>query len=185
MYTNAYWTWEAEIPEAMCTRFIGHFNDELAQKGGINAEGKEITLNADIRETDLVWISSGEIFDCLFRYIQSANINGEWKFDLSGMEDVQLGRYSVDGHYGWHIDGDRPCAENFQRKLSCSLQLSDPDSYEGGDLVLRLNDRETYVAPRKQGTIIVFPSFREHQVTPVTSGVRYSAVGWMRGPAFR
>jgi PKHD-type hydroxylase len=37
----------------------------------------------------------------------------------------------------------------------------------------------------KQGSIVVFPSFIEHKVTPVTKGVRYTAVTWANGPSFR
>ena len=38
---------------------------------------------------------------------------------------------------------------------------------------------------REQGSIIVFPSFVYHQVTPVTRGMRHSLVGWIAGPTFR
>ena len=56
--------------------------------------------------------------------------------------------------------------------------------YEGGDL--RLYGGDDYdTAPKKQGTIIGFPSYVLHEVTPVTSGVRYSLVGWAQGPKFK
>ena len=38
---------------------------------------------------------------------------------------------------------------------------------------------------RKKGSILIFPSFVEHRVTPVTKGVRKSLVGWYEGPKFR
>jgi len=37
---------------------------------------------------------------------------------------------------------------------------------------------------RALGSISFFPSYTIHEVTPVTSGVRYSLVGWACGPAF-
>jgi PKHD-type hydroxylase len=80
---------------------------------------------------------------------------------------------------------DPPCAENFQRKLSCSVQLSDENDYEGGDLLFQPGSDKEIIVPKKQGSIIVFSSMLRHKVAPVTSGTRYSAVAWMRGPAFK
>jgi PKHD-type hydroxylase len=68
-----------------------------------------------------------------------------------------------------------------QRKISASLLLNDESEYEGGDLIIL----DETVKTKKQGTIIVFPSFMAHQVTPVTKGVRYSAVCWMTGPKWK
>ena len=64
--------------------------------------------------------------------------------------------------------------------LSFVLPLSDPESYEGGELVLKPSFQEKSI-PLEQGKIIVFPSFILHKVTPVTSGTRYMLVGWLRG----
>ena len=75
---------------------------------------------------------------------------------------------SEEGFYNWHEDITW-CNDNmFQRKLSFSVQLSDSDDYEGGDLIFDLPPelcppKETV---RKQGTIIIFPSFVRHMVTP-------------------
>jgi PKHD-type hydroxylase len=105
-----------------------------------------------------------------------------WDFDITEHEAVQLAHYGVGQHYDWHVDCAVP-EEGLQRKLSFTLQLSDPDSYEGGDLLI---GREAAKAvTRKQGSIVVFPSCVFHKVTPVTQGERFSAVSWMRGPQFR
>ena len=69
------------------------------------------------------------------------------------------------------------------RKLSITVQLSDPSDYEGGDLQFLIT-REPVTAKREKGNAIVFPSFMIHQVKPVTKGVRYSLVCWCSGPAF-
>jgi PKHD-type hydroxylase len=85
------------------------------------------------------------------------------------------------------MDTFAPDEGNFQRKLSCSVQLTDPDTYEGGDLILQTGKNETdrHTFTRKRGSVIVFPSMVYHKVTPVTSGTRFSAVAWMRGQAFK
>ncbi|MGB0178111.1 MAG: 2OG-Fe(II) oxygenase, partial [Owenweeksia sp.] len=82
----------------------------------------------------------------------------------------------------WHMDFG--AGEISHRKLSMTVQLSDPADYEGGDLEFMINQK-VVTAPRTRGTVIVFPSFILHRVTPVTKGVRHSVVGWVSGTPFR
>ena len=72
------------------------------------------------------------------------------------------------------------------------LSLEDGDKYEGGDFEFDLkNDSESKpvmmkcAEARKKGTLIFFPSYVWHRVTPVTSGIRYSLVIWNRGLPYR
>ena len=67
--------------------------------------------------------------------------------------------------------------------MSLTVQLSDEDDYEGGDLILNDNKEESrsYKVSRGKGSVIVFDSRTLHQVTPVTKGVRYSLVKWYHG----
>ncbi len=82
-----------------------------------------------------------------------------------------------------------PGATTICSNASCHspVQLSESDSYEGGDLIFDLPpelcpDKELM---RKQGTIIIFPSFVRHMVTPVTEGERHAMVSWIEGLNFR
>jgi predicted 2-oxoglutarate/Fe(II)-dependent dioxygenase YbiX len=85
------------------------------------------------------------------------------------------------GHFHWHNDYgvERPLSK---RKLTVSIQLSDGGDYEGGDFEVFGTPQPL---PRAQGSILVFPAFMHHQVTPVTSGVRRAMVGWLAGPPLR
>jgi PKHD-type hydroxylase len=69
--------------------------------------------------------------------------------------------------------------------LSISVQLSDPSEYEGGDLQFSLYGDRTVIAEKEQGTMVIFPSYMRHRVTPVTRGTRRSLVTWITGPPFR
>lgn len=105
-----------------------------------------------------------------------------YRFELSGFSDFF--QYSVyhgaeGGHFGWHIDQVRGPAH---RKLSFSLQLSGPDEYAGGDLVIHAAQPAT--APKNRGVLIAFPSYALHRVTPVTAGTRKAMVFWTAGPPF-
>jgi PKHD-type hydroxylase len=70
------------------------------------------------------------------------------------------------------------------RKISVVIQLSDPTEYEGGELQV-MNGEEPYrVCNKEKGSLIMFPSFLLHRVTPVTKGCRRSLVLWISGPPF-
>jgi PKHD-type hydroxylase len=83
------------------------------------------------------------------------------------------------GQFDWHNDYSHGLADA-PRKLTIIIQLSDEDDYEGG--ALEVFGTEVQVLPRRRGTIIAFPSFLFHRVTPVTSGIRRALVAWIGGP---
>jgi PKHD-type hydroxylase len=106
-----------------------------------------------------------------------------WNLDIAGFgEALQMTRYEGgdEGHYDWHQD----FGATISRKLSIVVQLTDPDTYEGGDLQIMTSHQPINVE-RKRGLVAVFPSFQLHRVTPVTSGDRHTLVAWMSGPRFR
>ena len=74
-------------------------------------------------------------------------------------------------------------ANSSTRKLSVSIQLTDPEEYEGGELNFFIN-KDVIEAPKTKGTVIIFPSFFMHKVKMVTKGVRKSLVIWIHGPVF-
>ena len=115
-------------------------------------------------------------------------------------------RYSEGQFYGWHNDAGlatqyKPVSvgnrndglaqdfvnENIElvRKLSFAMQLSDPDDYEGGNVQLLDEAGNSYIVPRKRGTIVLFDSRTQHRVLKVTKGTRKSIVGWTVGPRWK
>lgn len=107
-------------------------------------------------------------------------------FDILGFEErLQVARYEARerGAFEWH--GDRALRGlAARRKLSITVQLGEAAEYKGGNLEFFADGRK-WRAPRRRGTAIIFASFLSHRVTPVTSGVRHSLVGWALGPDFR
>jgi len=77
------------------------------------------------------------------------------------------------------------------RKLSMTINLNKPGEYEGGNLKFDFGPHASgkrfheCTEIRPQGSIIIFPSFVYHQVTPVTKGTRYSLVLWALGKPFK
>jgi len=106
-----------------------------------------------------------------------------WNFDIWGYQDLlqYTKYYGNGGHYDWHADLG-PGISN--RKLSCVLQLSTPEEYEGGELQMNPGG-DIMSVPKGLGTICFFPSFLLHRVTPLTSGTRKSLVTWLCGANLR
>ena len=181
---NQYWLWESALPKEYCENAITELFDEEKAVDGTYFDGKQQILG-ESRKTKVCWADSNTNLGLLlFNHVLIANQKANWLFDVDHIEPVQIGRYGLDGHYKWH--NDEPVSfrdgTGAQRKISVSLLLSDPDTYEGGDFLFAGQEQPL---TRKQGSIIVFPSYTEHTVTPVTKGVRYSAVIWARGPYFK
>jgi PKHD-type hydroxylase len=187
--------YENVIPSDACNSLIATFNEENYEPALVNTETNQ-KLNKKVRDTDRQWALKDDFISCvLTHFIMKANQEALWNFDITEPETVQIARYRENQFYEQHIDcnvmgGEIIATGNggaivvpmlAQRKISASLLLSDESDYEGGDLVIINEVAKT----KKQGSIIVFPSFLAHQVTPVTQGVRYSAVCWMNGPKWK
>ena len=92
-------------------------------------------------------------------------------------------RYTSGGNYGDHIDNaiqtDRNTGQRLRTDISVTVFLSDPESYEGGDLIIE----DTYGAHEVKlpaGDAIIYPSSSLHRVEPVTSGERIAAFSWVQ-----
>ena len=113
------------------------------------------------RITRVAWIERKPETEWLSARLEKAvmQINAEfYGFDLFGLEEgFQYTVYdgAEGGHYHWHVDlGDRDIE---CRKISLSLQLTDPSRYEGCDLILQPGSVD-FSAERARGTLIAFPS---------------------------
>jgi PKHD-type hydroxylase len=135
-----------------------------------------------VRDSQVRFLLPDNTTEWIFRRLHAAlhQLNHSYQFHLSGFEPLQIATYNVGGHYGWHIDiGEGRLST---RKLSLVIQLTEPSEYEGGELEFMNMDQK---ASREIGTLIAFPSYLMHRVTPVTRGVRKSLASWIRGDAFR
>jgi len=146
-----------------------------------------VKVNTSVRESLNSWIEPTVDSEWLFRKLTDAIItinNRFFQYELTGFDPLQYTVYNskVKGYYGGHIDYGFDMFVN--RKLSFSVQLTDPKEYKGGELMIY--DRQKGLeAPKDAGTIIFFPSFMFHEVKPVTKGTRHSLVGWILGPRFK
>lgn len=92
-----------------------------------------------------------------------------------------LCKYQPGMNYGRHVDAPLfPSTPSPMRSdLSCTVFISDPDDYEGGELVIHLGDQALSFRG-KPGSAIVYASTSIHEVTPVTRGERIVSISWIQ-----
>lgn len=185
----------------------GGVENVIKAKGKLDK--KDIKNIQKKRKSDIVWMNDRWIYKEIHPYIHDANRLAGWNFDWDWSESCQFTKYGVGQYYGWHCDsweepykrpqnadGTWPMDHGKIRKLSVTISLCDPSEYVGGNLEFDFrNSMDTEwkkgkttkecVEIRPRGSIIVFPSFVWHRVTPVTKGTRYSLVIWNLGYPFR
>tara|TARA_R100000773_G_scaffold42366_1_gene39551 strand:- start:4140 stop:4712 length:573 start_codon:yes stop_codon:yes gene_type:complete len=176
-----------EICNAIVDLAKPHFQESqigFGDKGGVDH---------NIRRSETFWINSFvqhlEIYQPIIELVRQVN-QQFYGFDLVNPEALQVTKYDEKnrGFYKPHIDGvyDDVPSGGVVRKLSMSLQLTSPEYYKGGRFQFP-DDSEKFKEEDSlaQGTVIFFPSYIKHGVTPVTKGIRYSLVCWWLGPLFK
>lgn len=147
---------------------------------------KEKNINKNVRNSLISWIPISPDSEWLFRKLVDITREANKRyfgFDLHTIQNLQYSVYNKGGHYKDHADIFNQSAMGV-RKLSFSVHLSDSSTYKGGDLVIKPGGEE-FVVPKERGTIVFFPSYAVHEVTPVTKGTRKTLVSWVIGPNFK
>ena len=181
--TNLFAFWNNAFSKEECQTIINIAKDKGLIKGSTKGGDTK-----DVRDSKISWLYPVDGMDWVFRRVTDMvlNLNERFfKFDLFGLnEGFQFTNYEApSGKYGKHVDR----AINIPvRKLSISIQLTDPEEYEGGELKLYDgDDKEAQVMDKTQGTLIIFPSYVLHEVMPITKGTRNSLVTWITGKQFK
>ena len=177
---NLWQMWESSVPDTVIDSIVKLGEDTDPQDGTIFAKG---AVDSNVRSSTVRWLYDRGVKSILNDYVVLAN-NNAFGVNLNGHCEMQFTEYhaSEGGHYDWHHDVHWNGSTNSDRKLSITIQLSDPSEYEGGDF--EFQECETPSCKAK-GSVLVFPSYLKHRVTPVTSGTRRSLVAWFFGPRWR
>ena len=157
-----------------------------------------------IRNSQIKWLPNNlEKFNWIYARLfnQIHHDNSElWRFDLGkSSPKIQYTEYNgkEQGHYDWHTDTGPTYASH--RKISITLQLSNPEDYDGGFLQLfnfqnlppehlhNISNVPDYIKTikKQKGSLTIFPSFIPHKITPITKGTRKSLVLWVGGTPFK
>lgn len=180
------WATASAFSDYECDEIIEYCENNL-DRNPSEISNPDQRINKDVRLSTVGFLSSSDtniqwLFDKCALIVNEIN-NKLWGFNLDYIETLQYTSYNTPGDkYTTHVDflGTGP----HYRKLSFSIQLDSPNTYQGGDLIIS-PDYDPVYAKKDRGTIIFFPSFITHEVTPLISGQRRSLVGWVCGPSFK
>ena len=206
--TNEWYIFEGALDKKTCNKIkrLARNNwqeSAVDTKGDITDEerktGKKPDYNPDpkYRISDIAWITDQWVYDTIWPFMIQANREAGWGYQIKAAESMQITRYRKCGFYNFHRDGkgdhlsayhnpENAFLHGHVRKLSMTTLLS--SNYSGGEFQFASYGKEKceISTPEfsKVGSIVVFPSFMEHRVAPVTKGIRYSLVTWFVGPPF-
>lgn len=181
--TNYYWFANAFTAEEL--KLIDELQGMYSFEKATTVESSDETVDV-VRKSNIKWLHHNEHSDWVYNKLEGMvmEANQIWKFDIHSIIDsIQYTEYyGGGGHYDWHMDiGPYPINH---RKISITIQLSEPEEYVGGDLELWTGNGYT-AAQRQSGVAVLFPSYMMHRVTPVVSGTRKSLVLWVGGASYR
>ena len=187
----SYWQPHEKISPEVCQLIIDlSKKQKFFDAGVVFPDSEGVGIDKDRRIGKHNFNNQQWVYDLIWPYMEEANKEAEWNFEISSAESYQVAKYEVGDHYKTHMDSlgthstrwiekDNSNLHNKTRKMSMSLILN--DDYEGGDLILF----STRIPKQETGSMIFFPSFLSHEVTPVTKGTRYSLVMWFLGNPWR
>jgi predicted 2-oxoglutarate/Fe(II)-dependent dioxygenase YbiX len=144
--------------------------DEATSHSGWHRRGSKTSYTSASFTTTLLSDTTHPIYKLLDDLWKQ--FTDEHKFNIDFIEPYEIKEYRAgdkfDNHYDWHGRIHEP----LDRKMNLTLQLSDSNDYEGGDLVVI--NKQTI---KNLGSAIFFPAHYMHRVTEITQGTRYCLIG--------
>lgn len=163
-----------------CNKIINQFekNTEMFHE----AQLVNNVVNKNIRDTKKIQTGVDSGIGATLVGIGLAANHYQWKFNITHGNQSEYLKYDVNGHFSEHIDTILSEKNDQTRKLTVIAILN--SDFEGGKLYFKYG-REKIYPPQEPGDVIIFPSFLNHGVEPITSGIRRSIVTWLVGPYFK
>ena len=131
--------------------------------------------------------SSSWVGGFVWHFLKRAN-RENFCYELSHLDgdSIKYKVYNEGEGQTLHVDA-KPLEDDDEnvRKISFTVQLSDVDDYEGGNVQFLDEGGKKYNVPRQRGVVILFDSTARHRVTHVTKGKRKSLVGWAVGKGWK
>lgn len=184
---NVWEVWPKALSADECDRIIERAQTYPEQVATIGFDATTRT-DAGYRTSQIRWLdvaAEKPIVDRIMQFVHSSN-RTNFGIDIIMPFDLQFTEYhgAASGKYDWHQDVWLESDRCYDRKLSLVVQLSEPGDYTGGAFeFFGLQDPGETFAPR--GSMLIFPSWLQHRVAPVTAGLRRSLVSWVEGPRWR
>lgn len=174
-----------------CKSIVEKYKDDSLYNDGLVGNGKEYVLQPAMRLVRVMDVTEDMepwLYEKTVALVKEAN-DTLFGFDLYGLwDDFVLGAYHSDNgeagcsHFVWHSDVGG--GTSIYRKLSLIIALSHPDDYQGGEFQVFNAGIKNY-GRLPQGSVMIFPSYIPHRVTPVIFGSRHVLINFVLGPRFK
>lgn len=182
-----YWYWDNVISQSN----IEILNDFIKNNyDGIEDPNKSARDNEGNRKKNsfcrvIKWFKIRETMDYVLDLAYQANNEffGYNLYPMTAEKELLHSSYSADnqGKYDWHTDGTQ--TPIFDVKLTCIINLSE-SNFGGGDFQYLNGNIYDIKEFKKPGSMIMFRSFLNHRVMPVTKGNRTTLTTFLTGPRF-
>ena len=155
-----------------CNSIVEEFSKVNLFTAGVGADytGEKLkkVRDSEVVMVEIDWIKS-KLESVLKNEIQFKG------YELDEIEKFQFTKYTNGGHYDWHTD----TGLNFEYRF-CSIVIQLNDTYSGGELLYKDYDSTEVEFEKGIGNLFIFSSSAEHKVNPITNGIRYSLVSWIK-----
>ena len=183
-------------------QMVGVFNDEEIDRirffkkildftpAKIEGEGEATDAHQDYRVCDNAMMTVDENTQWLWNKVGDLTASANYDlflYDISYIESISYLVYEGNGEsrYEWHTDINLMGYRKYDRKISGIIMLSNPEDYEGGELLVDItgtgNDDSITDVKLAKGDVLFFDSNFRHCVKPVTKGTREVLVFWVHG----
>ncbi|HAF2128023.1 TPA: PKHD-type hydroxylase YbiX [Salmonella enterica] len=173
-----------QIPAVLTQEELADFNTLIQQAQWVDGRATVGNQGASVKNNRQIDTRT-PLYDQLQAAVLRALNNNPFFFSAAlpcNISTPLFNRYEQGETYGFHVDGavrNNGSSGWMRTDLSATLFLCDPDSYDGGELVIE----DTYGQHRVKlaaGDLVLYPSSSLHCVTPVTRGVRVASFLWIQ-----
>nr|WP_276553124.1 Fe2+-dependent dioxygenase [Acinetobacter variabilis] len=173
------------IPNVLSKEQVQYFREEMNKIEWVNGKVTAGTLSATVKQNQQLPEDHSLTHHLSNIILESL---GQHALFLSAAIPLDIipplfNRYENNESFGFHVDNSirriRGSSERLRTDLSCTVFLSEPDEYVGGELVVE----DTYgyhEVKLPAGDMILYPSTSLHEVTPITSGCRIASFFWVQ-----
>lgn len=137
-------------------------------------ETASVVAKAVKNNLQLTYTDAPELIDSVTSYISRSPILSNWAI-MAAMAPVVINKYEEGMDYGLHADS--PMSGETRSDISFTVFLSDPEEYEGGELVLHTQFGEQQIKP-PAGTLVAYSTSFLNKINPVTKGMKLDITGW-------
>jgi len=176
-----YWYW-SKLLDKNKIKEIGDFIDNnFCEYEGDHFDKNLKFLN---RVKVIRWIKVKHLLDDIVTKCFATNVDqyGYNVYPVLDSDFVNLNTYTKGNKYDWHKDSE-PESGITDTKFTILINLS-TKKYEGGNLEYYSYGAQEVTPLNDPGTVVMFPSYVYHRVTPITKGERRSLAIFIRGPKF-